>query len=616
MEFVQACAGLGVRPIVGSELTVVDAEANFHLTLLVESATGWHSLCRLLTEAHAEHAPASRPRPPPPLAGARFAARARRRAGLSLRLRGLRSARERLGARRPATGGGARAAARRRLRARALPDRAAAAAVAPRPRAQPLAGGARRAPRRRLRRDRQRALARPPPGRAPGRARRRAHALDARGVRALAPGQRELGARAAGGDGGALCRAPGRGRRDRAARGAAALRPPLRARLPLSGLRGPRRRPGAGRDLPRAARAPLRRHQRAPRGDQAPRGGAAGDPRARALGVLLVALRPARARPRGRRRGSRARLRPAPAAPRAGPRLERELGRLLPDRALPRRPRARGPLPRSLLKRRDHRDARHRPRLPARYPRAADPARPRPLRARARGAGLGLRQLSLARRRPRPGQGARAAGVGDRARRRGRRRLHPRHGDRARRRRGDRRRARVLAALALPGAARAGGLGAAAAHLPAPGRDGALDQAADRHLPGAAGGDGGPPGGPVGQGLLRRRGLSEDRPARPRDAVGGRALRRADRRGAQRAHRPHADPARRPADLRGDQGGGDDRRVPDREPGPDADAAPQPPGDDRRRDRPGGARAAGADPGWRRPPLPRAPQAAARGPEL
>ena len=208
------------------------------------------------------------------------------------------------------------------------------------------------------------------------------------------------------------------------------------------------------------------------------------------------------------------------------------------------------------------------------------------------------------------------AGVGDRARRRGRRRLLPRHGDRARRRRGDRRRARVLAALALPGAARARGLGAAAAHLPAPGRDGALDQAADRHLPGAAGGDGGPPGGPVGQGLLRRRGLSEDRPARPRDAVGGRALRRADRRGAQRAHRPLADPARRPADLRGDPGGGDDRRVPDREPGADADAAPQPPGDDRRRDRPGGARAAGADPGRRRPPLPRAPQAAARGPEL
>ena len=56
--------------------------------------------------------------------------------------------------------------------------------------------------------------------------------------------------------------------------------------------------------------------------------------------------------------------------------------------------------------------------------------------------------------------------------------------------------------------------------------------------------------------------------------------------------------------------------VPDREPGADADAAAQPPGDHRRRDRPGGAGAAGADPGRRRPPLPRAPQAAARGPDF
>ena len=131
-----------------------------------------------------------------------------------------------------------------------------------------------------------------------------------------------------------------------------------------------------------------------------------------------------------------------------------------------------------------------------------------------------------------------------------------------------------LAALALPGAAGARGLGAAAPHLPAPGRDGALDPAAGRHLPGAAGGDGGAPGGPVGQGLVRRCRLSEDRPAGAGDAVGGRALRRADRRGARRAHRPLADPARRPRDLRGDPGGGDDRRVPDREPGADADAAP------------------------------------------
>ena len=173
-----------------------------------------------------------------------------------------------------------------------------------------------------------------------------------------------------------------------------------------------------------------------------------------------------------------------------------------------------------------------------------------------------------------------------------------------------------VAALALPGAAGARGLGAAAPRLPAPGRDGALDPAADRPLPGAAGGDGGAPDRPVGQGLVRRRGLSEDRPARAGDALGGRALRRGDRRGARRADRPLADPARRPRDLRGDPSGRDDRRLPDREPGADADAAAQPAGDDRRPDRPGGAGAAGADPGRRRPPLPRAPQAAARGPRL
>src|SRR3712207_7379420 len=41
---------------------------------------------------------------------------------------------------------------------------------------------------------------------------------------------------------------------------------------------------------------------------------------------------------------------------------------------------------------------------------------------------------------------------------------------------------------------------------------------ADRLLPRAPGGDGGPPAVPVGQGLVRRRGLPEDRPAGARDA--------------------------------------------------------------------------------------------------
>jgi error-prone DNA polymerase len=48
MEFAHACKDFDVRPIVGAELTVED----FHLTLLVEDATGYSNLCRLITEAH------------------------------------------------------------------------------------------------------------------------------------------------------------------------------------------------------------------------------------------------------------------------------------------------------------------------------------------------------------------------------------------------------------------------------------------------------------------------------------------------------------------------------------------------------------------------------------
>ena len=68
--------------------------------------------------------------------------------------------------------------------------------------------------------------------------------------------------------------------------------------------------------------------------------------------------------------------------------------------------------------------------------------------------------------------------------------------------------------------------GPAPPRLPAPRRDGDLDPAADRRLPGRAGGDGGPADRAVGQGLLRRRRLPQDRPARAGDALGGRALRR------------------------------------------------------------------------------------------
>jgi error-prone DNA polymerase len=59
MEFAQACKAFGVRPIVGCELTVTAGTTPSHLTLLVEDATGWRNLCRLITEAHA----GTRPRP-------------------------------------------------------------------------------------------------------------------------------------------------------------------------------------------------------------------------------------------------------------------------------------------------------------------------------------------------------------------------------------------------------------------------------------------------------------------------------------------------------------------------------------------------------------------------
>jgi error-prone DNA polymerase len=60
MEFAEACKGLGIRAITGAELTVALAPgpapspgSYVHLTLLVEDATGYRNLCRLLTKAHA-----------------------------------------------------------------------------------------------------------------------------------------------------------------------------------------------------------------------------------------------------------------------------------------------------------------------------------------------------------------------------------------------------------------------------------------------------------------------------------------------------------------------------------------------------------------------------------
>ena len=134
--------------------------------------------------------------------------------------------------------------------ARALPRRAAAAVLAPRPRAQPRARAARRAARRPVRGDRQRPLPPSRPRPPAGRVRRRAPALDARPDRAPAARQRLVGDGVAGRDGGALPRPSRRGRRDGAARGADRVRPHARPRLPLSRLGGPRGRPQARRAVP------------------------------------------------------------------------------------------------------------------------------------------------------------------------------------------------------------------------------------------------------------------------------------------------------------------------------------------------------------------------------
>ncbi|MEX1051096.1 MAG: DNA polymerase III subunit alpha, partial [Gemmatimonadales bacterium] len=49
MEFAQSAKRAGVRPITGAELTLTDDR---HVTLLVENATGYANLCRLITESH------------------------------------------------------------------------------------------------------------------------------------------------------------------------------------------------------------------------------------------------------------------------------------------------------------------------------------------------------------------------------------------------------------------------------------------------------------------------------------------------------------------------------------------------------------------------------------
>ncbi len=63
MEFAQAAGALGLRAIHGAEIDLDDGR---HITLLVEDATGWRNLCRILTRAHAH----TRDKHEPPPTGA------------------------------------------------------------------------------------------------------------------------------------------------------------------------------------------------------------------------------------------------------------------------------------------------------------------------------------------------------------------------------------------------------------------------------------------------------------------------------------------------------------------------------------------------------------------
>ena len=257
--------------------------------------------------------------------------------------------------------------------------------------------------------------------------------------------------------------------------------------------------------------------------------GAADHRAARSAWVLPAPPRHAGAGARGGARGARARQRPQPAAARPGPRLERLVDRLLPDRPLARRPDRERPADRAVPERGADLAARHRPRLPARHQGEADPARPRALRPRPLGAGGSVPDLPRPRGDPRARQGAgAAAGEIERVARGS-------EGWDAREVGQDieqcSSRASGVADAGLDGSlgvARAAGRRGprpAAPPQPALGRDDRRHPSADRLLPDRAGGDGGPPDRSVGQGLLLGRGLPEDRPARARDAVGGRAVR-------------------------------------------------------------------------------------------
>ena len=505
-----------------------------HLTLLVESAAGYRNLCRLLTAAHAHTRDNTAAQRRPAVGDAGAGRGARRGARLPLRLRPRRRACRGLRARRDGAGRAARRGACSGPSAASASGSSCSgptgATTAPATAGSPRSPSGSASPAWR-------------PATSTAHDRRRARLQDAFVAVGLGEtleesepqrrGNSQLGARLAGGDGGALRRAPRGGRRDRAPRRAAALRPHRRSSATATPAPRTRRRPRAGRALPasgsieryaRPARDRARRERRLERG-------AGDDPRPRPLRLLPPPPRPARAGPRGRGRGARAAARPArvlPPGPR--PRLQRQLDRLLPDRPLPHRPgreRTSSPAASSTTRStsmpdidldfpRDIREVLI-PRVHERYGAdrsalvAAFPTyRPRGV-VRDLGKALGLPPAEIE-------QVAKTVGFHERAGRSSAT-SSPRSAPSAPpRRAGGRCSGSAPRRWACP-----------ATPPSTPGGMVISTRAADRRLPGRAGGDGGAPDRPVGQGLLRRRRLPQDRPAGAGDALRGRALRRRSR---------------------------------------------------------------------------------------
>ena len=244
----------------------------------------------------------------------------------------------------------------------------------------------------------------------------------------------------------------------------------------------------------------------------------------------------------------------------------------------------------------------------------ADRGRHRALRPRARRAGGGLPHLPHAHGRTRAGQGPGPA----RGRPRppvpaGRRMVHAGAVE------------EELAACptarqaALPALARPGLPGPRGGRPPPPplaalGGDGGERPPAGGARPGGPGRLSRPPDLPVGQGLLRRRRVREDRPAGPGDALGGRGLRGPDRAHPRADGRPLADRLHRPRGLRRDPGRRHGRGVPDREPGADAEPAADPPREPGGPDHPGRPHPPRAGHRRCRAPLRAPPPRPARGP--